>query len=502
MEKSGNPAWLCAHPFAWVPIRVLVHGEREETGVLSMGTGVNEPHWDDWDNAPEAKTDTDPHQDYEEFDLLSDDIGEESQLDNTVPPEVVNSAPVRPILLAKEHPVKGNKVGLDNPRKPVRPNAKDKEAGETVNPVVKNASKNTTAKEPVEDNVSDDDWGADVPVAGAPVVPIDEPASNVSENVVWVEAGSSVPQVAGAVEELDDEEDEEDAIEDIDSTPSRKKKNGSRKGESGGKKKPLGGIRLTIRDKQIMEFLGRYRYATVSQLSRRFEVGEKTLRNRLPKLREAGLVDSVFVVHARPQVWLVTATGLTTIGMNLTSPSIRWGQVRHTMWLADLGIAFEVAGENVLTEREIRAAATRYSPTVRMQASVDFYKTMEMLEDFEDEESGMDSRVLTALTVPVPGRGIGHIPDMVLARQPFPNGYSGSIAIELELTRKNLGEWKTILTAFRDSDRFHEVYYYVTSTEVQRAVKRVVKAINAEDKIHVVKFEPVDETARMFTGTE
>jgi len=362
-----------------------------------------------------------------------------------------------------------------------------------VSPVVEKE-----ASEPEDDSDEDDIFNDSMPVAGAPLFPESDTGETVpssSENVVWVEAGSSLPDVGEEVDvDLDDEDDESETDKPVASKTSKSKK-------SSRKKKPLAGIRLTERDIQMLEFLGRYRYATVSQLARRFETGEKTLRNRLPKLRESGLVESVFIVHARPSVWLVTSAGLNVIGMNLTAPSIRWGQVRHTMLLTELGITFELANENVLTEREIRAAATRYSPTPRMKASVDFYKSIEQLEQFE-EESEVDTRVTSALTIPVPGRGIGHIPDMVLARQPFPNGSSGSIAIELELTRKNLGEWRTVLTAFRDSDRFNEVYYFVTSNEVLKAVKRVVKAIGAEDKIHVRMYEPEDETARMFTGTE
>lgn len=409
--------------------------------------------WEGWENAPEAKRPT--IRGNEPLDFL-----EESTDDN--------SGPKRPKLK--------------------RPSSSNSES--------KDSAPKLAASTEQED---DESWGSDIPEAGAPVISVsDEPS--VKENVIWVEAGTSLPVVGGVIE--DDDEDDFDDSEDEEIEPEKTSKSTSKKRSSKSKKSGLGGIRLTDRDKELLEFLGRYRFATVSQISRRFNTSEKTLRNRLPKLRDAGLVDSVFMVHNRPQVWLVTTTGLSTVGMNLTAPKIKWGQVRHTLWLVELGIAFENAGENVLTEREIRAAATRYSPTPRMRASVDFYKSMELMEEIEEQDSEVDTRVTSALTVPVPGRGIGHIPDMVLARQPFPNGYSGSIAVELELTRKNLGEWRTILTAFRDSDRFAEVYYYVTNSEVKRAMNRVVKALGAEEKIHILMFEPIDETARMFTGSE
>ena len=84
---------------------------------------------------------------------------------------------------------------------------------------------------------------------------------------------------------------------------------------------------------------------------------------------------------------------------------------------------------------------------------------------------------------------------MVLSRQAFPNGMSGNISIELELTRKSISEWKTILTTYRDSPIFAEVYYFVIAAEMKRSLTSVIKAIGASDKIKVINFNPVDLTA-------
>ena len=265
----------------------------------------------------------------------------------------------------------------------------------------------------------------------------------------------------------------------------KRKKPGPRK-----KRGPKPGIRLTARDVQIMTFLARYRVATVAQLARMFDTSETALRNRLPRLEKERMVSWAWGAQSKPKLWLITRQGLQVINMTLTAPTVKWGQLRHTLGLTDLGIEFELAGEVVITEREIRAAATRYTPTARIKTAIDF---MDFIKSYdEDDESGQIQR---ALTIPMSNRSFGHIPDMVLARQSYPNGSSGNIAIELELNRKHTSEWVAVLTAYRDTQLFELVQYYTMSKEIKRALTAIVKALGAEDKIQVHYFVPVDNTA-------
>jgi hypothetical protein len=261
------------------------------------------------------------------------------------------------------------------------------------------------------------------------------------------------------------------------------------------KSNTIGGIRLTERDLKILAFLGRYRFATVGQIARRFQTSETALRNRLPLLNKAGLIAWWWAAQTKPKIWTITEEGLRTAGMTLKAPpKPAWGQLRHTLGLVDLGIQFELGNEVVLTEREIRAAATRFTPTKRLRSALALGGTP--VAGFDDGDIiDFAEKVQRALIIPVPGRAIGHIPDMVLARQPFPNGSSGNIAIELELTRKGLAEWQKIVAAYMASPDFHEVYYFVDSGEVRRGFEGVVKALGAEQKVKVVKFVPVDLTA-------
>jgi hypothetical protein len=343
-------------------------------------------------------------------------------------------------------------------------------------------------------DLGDDDW-EDAPVAGV-ALPFDVNAVDLDNEVPWLGrklAGSALPQVTlsqvDLVPEYLGEVPQAADPNDIDFDPSD-----SAEGTAEDlkplkprpvKKKSHKKIRLTERDMEIMAFLARYRIANVSLLSMRFNTSVSALRNRLPALEREGLLTCSWVTQTKGKVWLITSAGLATVGMNLTAPSVRWGQLRHTLGLTEMGIKFELAGENVLTEREIRAAATRYTPTKRLRTAIDFAATVQALES-GDEADPIVERIRTALTVPVPGRGFGHIPDMVLAREPYPNGASGSIAIELELTRKGLSEWKTVLTAYRDSPNFDQVYYLVVSSEIKRGLEGVIKALGAQNKIQVM----------------
>jgi hypothetical protein len=278
-------------------------------------------------------------------------------------------------------------------------------------------------------------------------------------------------------------------------TIAKAKRTASRKRRDG---HMVGGIRLTPRDHAMLTFLARYRVATVGQLARAFGTSSTALRNRLPRLKDAGLITWVWGANSKPKLWMITEAGLDTVGIHLTAPTIKWGQLRHTMGLTDLGIHFEAAGETVLTEREIRAAATRYSPTTRMRSAIG------LIGESSYDLSGMTmaeaneataALVRSKLILPVKGRAYGHIPDMVLSRQPFPNGASSNISIELELTRKSMSEWNTILTTYNNSDAFAEVLYFVISNDIKRALNLVIKSVGAMDKIKVVMFSPVDLAA-------
>lgn len=326
-----------------------------------------------------------------------------------------------------------------------------------------------------------------VPVAAPPVVPV--PVVPVSPGVpvgVAPSPGSGATPVAGAGRGGGKVHDPEEPVR----TKSRARTKSRVAAEASGAITMPGGLRLTSRDYQVLTFLARYRLATVGQLARYFETSETALRNRLPRLEKAGLLAWAYTGQTKPKVWTVTDTGLKVAGVHLTAPQISWGTLRHTLGLVDLGVTFEHAGELVVTEREIRAAATRDTPTARMRTAIDLHQHADPSASNEPTAAATSGYIL-----PTPGRSWGHIPDMVLVRQPFDSGASGNIAVELELHRKTLADWKAILTAYRDTPQFHQVIYYMCDADIERSLTGTIKAINAEDRIQVIRFTPIETTA-------
>lgn len=255
------------------------------------------------------------------------------------------------------------------------------------------------------------------------------------------------------------------------------------------------GLRLTRRDQELLWLLARYGLATTGQLARAFNTSVGALRNRLPRLERAGVIKSGHGFHRTAKVWLVTEAGLATISCSLTEPDLRPATLNHLLGLVDLGIGFEASGEVVLTERELRAASLRnVHPTPRMRAAADLLGVPVSVDGLAID--GTHAAVRAGFFVPCRGKVHGHVPDMVLVRTPFPNGLPGKISIEYEISRKAKtaeGGLVDIITAYRDATNLYDaVYYFVVDGERERALKRVIREVRAEQRVHVVRFEPVE----------
>ncbi len=248
------------------------------------------------------------------------------------------------------------------------------------------------------------------------------------------------------------------------------------------------GLRITPRDLLIIEFLGRYKVCTYAQLSRHFETTEAALRHRLPRLESAGWVKNGWTGRVTGvSLWTCTSQGLRIANLDLPATQVSWGTVQHSLGLVDLGIHFEREGELVVTEREIRASTSASTPTSRMMSALD--------KRARHTTGSTAARAATdGYTLKMRGRAKRHIPDMVLVRQPHNDGRSGSLAIELELNRKTQPDWMAILGAYRDNAVFDHVIYYVPTAELERTLKATVKAIYADHKIHVLRWQPQELT--------
>lgn len=245
-------------------------------------------------------------------------------------------------------------------------------------------------------------------------------------------------------------------------------------------------INVTSRDVAMLQFLGRYKYATYPQLSRAFDMSLTALRQRMPRLAREGLVvrknagKANLGTGSAHSVWLATLDGLRVADIDLPVATVNWGAVAHTLGLVDIGIILEAKGETVVTEREIRAADTRERPSERMLAAMR-----------SDVSTSVDTgRAAGGYVVPLGAAdtGYGHIPDMALVRDRNPDGTPNSVAIELELNKKKGDQWRKILRAYKKSQNFANVVYFTHEAAIRNGILKAAAEVGAGDIVTVRKF--------------
>ena len=312
------------------------------------------------------------------------------------------------------------------------------------------------------------------------------------------------------------------------------KKAGGRGGR-GPRQRGREGVRVTQRDVELLRMLARYRFATYSQIARWAGTGVQVWEKRIPRLYRAGLVFWEWAAASRPKLWLTSREGLMFAGMDMKVSKVSWGMLRHSLALVDLGIGFELDGEVVVSEREIRASVGRRMLAVRDGVGVGVSDRMGMaVEEMAlgwglvaveelgvsgfDQFGVLSSRgvggagvsvfggasvgqlVRLGFTVPWvgeskrAGRHVGKIPDMVLLRAPAEGEVSGNIAVEVELSRKPVGELRKTIEAYTAWPGFSRVLYYCVDRGVAGTLANVVADVpGASEKVIVNLFTPSDD---------
>ena len=244
------------------------------------------------------------------------------------------------------------------------------------------------------------------------------------------------------------------------------------------------GMVVTDRDILALQFLTRYGFATYPQLGAYLGMKPSVVRRRMPKLEALGLVTFESVGRAC-KVWLPTASGIDLCGLDLTVPKASSATATHSLGLVDLGIGFERRKEVVVTERELRSADLRGRPlSDRMIDALALVYPGVLVDDLEERVRGQ----APLFAVPMGGgQQRFHRPDMVLARPPAPDGSPGSIALELELTRKPRSTWAAVFAGYASAAYIGLVVYYTNKQEIVTALTACAKAMDLDYLIKVVK---------------
>jgi hypothetical protein len=209
------------------------------------------------------------------------------------------------------------------------------------------------------------------------------------------------------------------------------------------------GPRITSRDVEILQWIGRHGIVTQTQVARRFfdrgsgSVGLWASYRRLRKLGQLGLVRRDPTFWNEPHVLRLTTSGAQLADVGLHPASLVLAEIRHSLALVDLLERLLAAhpDASLTTERQLRAERHR-----QRQAG-----NPELLR---------------------------RIPDGVLH---WPNGFSA--AVELDLTSKREGDIADIIGRYVASS-FTRVWWFVPPRRAAR-LRRIVDEHNAADLIEV-----------------
>jgi hypothetical protein len=222
----------------------------------------------------------------------------------------------------------------------------------------------------------------------------------------------------------------------------------------------LGGVphgrrtdRINQRDLEVLEFLARYGTVPRAVLARRSRSGRTVAYERERRLRAAGLIEVLPSPGEGGRLLIATSAGRRACGRpELAAARPSPATLGHETTLARFGAARELAGERILSEREIVAA-----------------------------ERAEGRRIYSADL----GHGRAHRADLIRL------GPEGPEAIEIELTTKAAARLDAILRAWRFAvaeGRLAKVAYHCaprTRGFVEAAVGRT--ATGAAIEVHDLK---------------
>jgi hypothetical protein len=223
----------------------------------------------------------------------------------------------------------------------------------------------------------------------------------------------------------------------------------------------VAGIRITDRDRAVLEFVSEHRLVVAAHIQALLGVSAAVGYARLRALTVAGLLDQDQIFHARPGCYRITRTGLGLVGSKLPRPRIDLRCYDHDvgvawLWLAAQRGAFGDLVE-VTAERRLRS-----------------------------HDAGQDGRA-DPLGVRLGGVGPGgrarlHYPDLVLTDT---GGHR--IALELELSSKGRTRLERILAGYCADARVDAVVYLTDDLDIARQVRAAARKVGISPLVHVQK---------------
>lgn len=274
-------------------------------------------------------------------------------------------------------------------------------------------------------------------------------------------------------------------------------------------------LRFTERDRDVLQFLAMFRYATDAHLARMFSIKAVSMYQRLKKLRAQGLVIDRKLYGARP-IWFLTEAGMILSGFDLprvTESKLSFAMFPHqftvnntaaNLWGANVNVlnladypernrfndkGLAVFGERLVSELEILSSLGRakmfergevFNPMLRSRIERDFgaWVSAGGVEFGDSPEMVFGNEFMWALFPPYNIKLAYHVPDLVVKRPRNADGSPNSIAVEVEINTKASAAYEKTLRAYAADRRIYkEVVWVCKSVGPARKLEQIAKEI-------------------------
>ncbi|HCS74699.1 MAG TPA: hypothetical protein DIW17_12600 [Clostridiales bacterium] len=196
-------------------------------------------------------------------------------------------------------------------------------------------------------------------------------------------------------------------------------------------------VPIRPRDIEICVFLQKWRYATAGQLAKQFNLSKAGMSANLRKLCKGRYIKHELILHNYPGVYRCLTQGRELADTGLAPVhKVNERTMKHTLAIVEVAIHLENEGAELISEQEMRAR--------------------KLYRDFVAKRK---KRV--------------HRPDIIAH---FPE--NNTIAVEVELSRKNQNELHKILKWYADQPQYSEIRYYVPTAAAIARIERHAAGFN------------------------
>lgn len=216
---------------------------------------------------------------------------------------------------------------------------------------------------------------------------------------------------------------------------------------------------ITDRDREILLWVARMRFAKIDQIARRFGMGRTASYRRVQALKERGLLERCGAYLGEgPGIVLVTPLGLALGGSGLSLPEIDVRQFEHDRELVELVIDYELQGGRVYADRELRSVAR---------------KVNDRAGQFRFEVGDLRGRHHRRY----------HYPDLIVERP------EGRLAVELEFADKGDKRLREILEGYCYARGIDQLVYFVRRPNLVERIERLMRRTEISETAEVRLYE-------------